>query len=417
MTDQPSTEPLDLDAIRADLAVVTSRIQPDGIVEWFAAKARLATHVSALLAALADAERRVALAQRIAHRDDYDLDVDLPGVIGDGLCGIDWDGDDHPPQWLVDRVVGIVRPHLARATERAEWRGLAWRSARERAVRLRAGLAEARDAMDEASSALLRADAVVLDARACMQRRAADEVDARAEGRQLRAALAERDAEIERLRTTAVVIGPGLGALTADLAGRVAAEIGRRDEADADPGRGMPTRGDWRLARDRTRAAEHAAERLEAERDEAWADAARLRSAWRSAWRGRHELRAEHRDAVAVARWAVAENYALKRAVGWMRVTDKLPAAEPPLYPPIVEWVVQAHEPWSRYAAADGWVKDGAPYATREEAHARATRWRARPGSPAVRVLRVESTHWLDGPRAPESPADAPDPSNDSCPT
>ncbi|MFE5332915.1 hypothetical protein ACFRCG_41685 [Embleya sp. NPDC056575] len=73
-----------------------------------------------LEAALADAEHRVALAQRLARRDDYDLDVDLEGIVGDGLCGAaDWDGDDRPPQWLVVRVVAIVRPHLARAMERA----------------------------------------------------------------------------------------------------------------------------------------------------------------------------------------------------------------------------------------------------------------------------------------------------------
>ncbi|OPC83041.1 hypothetical protein B4N89_20735 [Embleya scabrispora] len=374
---EPTAAPLDLDAIRADLAAVPAppwRWKVDGHTVLVAG-------------------RTVVIATD--HEPDPDgCDVEvLFHEVRDGRSM--FSGTE-----LVDEAGGIDNA-VARFTERAP----------DYVAALLAALAE-RDAT------IARYDTALIEVT-----RDADEDDdgeptrealietiaaTDAERDRLEAVVAEQAAEIQRLRTTAVAIGPGLGALTADLAGRMAAEIGRRDEADANPGRGMPTRGDWRLARDRTWAAEHAAERLEAERDEARDDAARLRSAWRSAWRGRHELRVEHRDAVAVARWALAETYAHRGALGWMRVTDRSPAAEPPLYPPRVEWVVQAREPWQPGAAADGWVDDWGPYARREDAHARAARRRARPGASEVRVLRVESTHWLDAPRAPESPAGAP---------
>jgi hypothetical protein len=81
-----------------------------------------------------------------------------------------------------------------------------------------------------------------------------------------------------------------------------------------------------------------------------------------------------------------------------------------PLYPPRVEWIVQAYEP-ERFG--EEWEQIRSPYRTPEAAHADAARWRALPGLREVRVLGVESTYRLDASRAPESPADAPDPSND----
>ncbi|MFI1580054.1 hypothetical protein [Embleya sp. NPDC020630] len=158
-------QPLDLDAIRADQAkLLACHAERRSLLP---VERRLTdVHAPALLdlterleAKLADAERRVALAQRLARRDDHDLDIDLEGLVGDGLCGAaDWDGDDRPPQWLVDRVVEIVRPHLARALEHA------------------AGLVETVDAL----------------------RRGSDRLDAEAE--RLFVERNEARAEIERLR-------------------------------------------------------------------------------------------------------------------------------------------------------------------------------------------------------------------------
>lgn len=198
---EPSAAPLDLDAIRADQAALATyhtarrsllpverRLTDVHLPALLALVAEQAATIAATdaerdrleaearrlatarrleeaahrqtLAERDDAEHRVALAQRLARRDDYDLDVDLPGVIGDGLCGAaDWDGDDRPPRWLVDRVVEVVGPYLARATERAERRGLAWESARRRAAR---GFAEC-DAIDRARTERT-SDGTVIDA-------------------------------------------------------------------------------------------------------------------------------------------------------------------------------------------------------------------------------------------------------------
>ncbi|MFE3202160.1 hypothetical protein [Embleya sp. NPDC059237] len=345
-----------------------------------------------------DAEHRVALAQRLARRDDYDLDVDLEGIVGDGLCGAaDWDGDDRPPQWLVDRVVEIVRPHLARATERAERRGLAWESARRRAVQLRAGLTDARSAINEANVGTLRAGAVVNEARAARQRRDADLLEARA--------------EIARLRTTAVAIGPGLGALAADLAGRTAAEIQRRDDAEADPGRCMPSRNDWRLARDRTRAAEHEAERLEAE-------LVHLRAANGSNRRINAELEAELVEARAeierLRADRVRERHERAEAAEWPDdeptapevVTVSLDAAGPPPYPTTEDYRVVAR---GRPAPVDSTVN------TLAEAERQMATWRRRrPDSPPLEIRRrqqvwsVAAIEDRDATGAPESPADTP---------
>ncbi|MGW0008082.1 hypothetical protein ACWDT6_30215, partial [Nocardia grenadensis] len=156
-------------------------------------------------------------------------------------------------------------------------------------------------------------------------------------------------------------------ALAADLAGRTAAEIQRRDEAEAGPGRGVPTRGDWRLARDRTRAAEHEAERLEAEVEH-------LRAGLR-----------EGREAVDEASVCVLRANA---EVNEARAAMQRQAAE----------LLEARAEVERLRA--GLVEQVATVEIAPDP------------SRLLAALRATADS-LAASRAPESPADAPDPSND----
>jgi len=63
-------------------------------------------------------------AVRLAEREHVEIEFDLDGNLRDGLVGIaEWEhpGEpDHAPDWLIDAVVRVVRPKLARLTERCD---------------------------------------------------------------------------------------------------------------------------------------------------------------------------------------------------------------------------------------------------------------------------------------------------------
>ena len=61
---------------------------------------------------------------RYAEREHVEIEFDLDGNLRDGLVGIaEWEhaGEpDHSPDWLIDAVVRVVRPELARLTEQRD---------------------------------------------------------------------------------------------------------------------------------------------------------------------------------------------------------------------------------------------------------------------------------------------------------
>lgn len=63
-------------------------------------------------------------AVRAAEHADQSIDVDLDGLIGDGLAslGVEWDGGENGahPKWLETAVIDLVRPVVAHAVKRAE---------------------------------------------------------------------------------------------------------------------------------------------------------------------------------------------------------------------------------------------------------------------------------------------------------
>ncbi len=72
-------------------------------------------------AALAEMTRLRDNALRAAAHADQSIDVDLDGIIGDGISdlGIDWD-EGVSQDWFAAKVVAFVRPVVAHATKRAE---------------------------------------------------------------------------------------------------------------------------------------------------------------------------------------------------------------------------------------------------------------------------------------------------------
>lgn len=63
-------------------------------------------------------------ALRAAAREDVEIEFDLDGGLRDGLAGLaEWDHPGEPdqaPDWLIDAVVRVVRPELARLTEQRD---------------------------------------------------------------------------------------------------------------------------------------------------------------------------------------------------------------------------------------------------------------------------------------------------------
>jgi hypothetical protein len=85
----------------------------------------LATEVRRLHAAVAEMTRCRDVALFLLDRDDYQVPVDLRDALTDSLCGIArWDAvpnrPDAAPDWLLDAIMSAVRPHYARAVERAD---------------------------------------------------------------------------------------------------------------------------------------------------------------------------------------------------------------------------------------------------------------------------------------------------------
>lgn len=97
-------------------------------------------------------------AQRALYRDDIDTDVHLPDLIGDGLHGLaEWDTEpsDQAPEWLINAIVDLVRPVLAKVTdERDRARRIAVTLEQETA-RLEDEAAEQRAAQDPTLRCLL----------------------------------------------------------------------------------------------------------------------------------------------------------------------------------------------------------------------------------------------------------------------
>lgn len=73
---------------------------------------------------LAEMTRCRDAAIRYAEREHVEIEFDLDGNLRDGLAGItEWEhaGEpDHSPDWLIDAVVRVVRPELARLTEQRD---------------------------------------------------------------------------------------------------------------------------------------------------------------------------------------------------------------------------------------------------------------------------------------------------------
>jgi len=77
--------------------------------------------VASLVAALDEMTRCRDNAVRAAEREDVPIEFDLEGNLRDGLAGIaEWRESAEPdqaPDWLIDAVVRVVRPELARLTQ------------------------------------------------------------------------------------------------------------------------------------------------------------------------------------------------------------------------------------------------------------------------------------------------------------
>jgi hypothetical protein len=110
---------------------------------------------------------RDAALRQAQHADQSLGEVDLAGLVGDGLAalGREWDSvpPDTPPGWLIDAVVGLVRPVVAHAVKRAEqaeaelaqWRHVFGGTAELEATRARlARLAEAEAAIEQVTAVL-----------------------------------------------------------------------------------------------------------------------------------------------------------------------------------------------------------------------------------------------------------------------
>ncbi|MCW2898800.1 MAG: hypothetical protein JWO67_1065 [Streptosporangiaceae bacterium] len=111
-------------AVFTDLGHTDACVHPDQhdavIREWEDSKAE----VERLTKDLAEMTALRDNALRAAEHADQSIDVDLEGLIGDGLAslGVEWEGspDDSAPPWLLDAVVDLVRPVVAHAVKRAE---------------------------------------------------------------------------------------------------------------------------------------------------------------------------------------------------------------------------------------------------------------------------------------------------------
>lgn len=79
--------------------------------------------VEQLRAELAEMTRLRDNALRALHHGDVEIDVHLDELLADGLHGLaEWDTEpsDQAPDWLINAVVALVRPVLAKATEQRD---------------------------------------------------------------------------------------------------------------------------------------------------------------------------------------------------------------------------------------------------------------------------------------------------------